>query len=116
MSTTLTPSLELRNNLTQHAIDRGVSRATGESRTVVRQLGFVELFPPKQPDSDWNGVEHQKLVDAATKEFSLDLAVTLIYRGECWNCGHVCETTDPSEECPECEARAMDWAQVDELP
>lgn len=92
-------------NMTQQAINREVAKRTHETVTTIAQFGFTELNPATVTDSDWRK-ELAPLVDRLTDDISATLPIFL---GECWNCGHKCETDEPSLECPRCELRAMEY-------
>lgn len=94
-------------NLTQKTINREVARRTRETVETIAQFGFTELNPATVVDSDWRK-ELGPLVDRLTDDISATLPIFL---GECWNCGHKCETDEPSAsvECPACDARTMEY-------
>ncbi len=92
-------------NLTQRTINREVARRTHETVETISQLGFTELNPATVVDSDWRK-ELAPLVNHLTDDISATLPIFL---GECGLCGYECETDEPSLECPECEARTMEY-------
>ena len=98
---------QLLLNLSQGTINREVAKRTRETVETIAQLGFTELNPATVVDSDW-----QKELAPLVARLTEDISATLpIFLGECWNCGHKCETDEPelSIECPVCDARAMEY-------
>ena len=114
MTLTKTP---VSNSRRQQQLVLAVARVTGETDETIVNRGFTELFPPDRADENWEDAKHTVLVSKITRGISSEVVDSseTVFRGECWNCNNTCKTTEPTEQCPTCKERTIDWAPVDEV-